>query len=50
MLCQAVTSPGEALPIVFFLLVMSWVRLGLALERPGSTSRWERDLTTRKAG
>ncbi len=49
MLGRAMTSPADAMPIGFFLLVMSWVRIGLAFERSGSELRWERDLTTRGA-
>jgi glycosyltransferase involved in cell wall biosynthesis len=50
MLGRAVTSPADALPIGFFLLVMSWVRFRLAIEPSGSSPRWERDLTTRRTG
>jgi glycosyltransferase involved in cell wall biosynthesis len=49
MIRRAATSPADALPVVFFLLLTSWVRLTLALEPGGSGTRWERDLTTRVA-
>ncbi len=49
MLGRALASPADALPIGFFVLIMSWVRLRLAIERPGASLRWERDLTTRTA-
>ncbi len=50
MMARGVISPADALPIGFFVLVMAWVRLRLALERSTSARRWERDLTSRMPG
>lgn len=50
MLLRAVSSPSDALPIGFFILVMLLVRLRLAVERTGTAPRWERDMTTRVTG
>lgn len=50
MMRRALSVPADALPIGFYLIVMFWVRLRLALERPTNAQRWERDMTTRMVG
>ena len=50
MLGRALVSRKETLPIAFFLLVMTWVRLCLMLEGPDAYQRWERDHSSRAVG
>lgn len=47
MLRRAVSTPSEALPVLVFLAVMTWVRILLACEGQGAKTRWERDLSSR---
>ena len=50
MLRRALVSRSDTLPIVFFLLVMCWVRVCLMCEGQATSLRWERDLSSRTAG
>ncbi|WP_054463337.1 glycosyltransferase family 2 protein [Phaeobacter sp. 11ANDIMAR09] len=50
MLRRALVSRTDTLPIAFYLLVMSWVRLCLMFEGQATHLRWERDLSSRAAG
>lgn len=50
MLHRALVSRPDTLPIAFFLLVMTWVRVCLMLEGQNSCHLWERDHSSRAAG
>ncbi|MEX0287112.1 MAG: glycosyltransferase family 2 protein [Paracoccaceae bacterium] len=50
MIRQALTTPSEAVPMLAFLAVMTWVRIALACEGRSAKTRWERDLSSRVVG
>lgn len=50
LLSRAATNPSEAMPVLFFLAVMTWVRIALATEGRAANRGWERDLSSRLAG
>jgi glycosyltransferase involved in cell wall biosynthesis len=47
---RALARPSEIVPFAVFGLVMALVRVFLLFEPTGAAQRWERDLTSRRAG